>query len=144
MSGRDFDTNPKPNKNQKGFRLILKWSLIMLVLFTFLGIIQRIASPVERHLEENEYLDKIFLGEEANAWDAPGRDATVATLFEPGTILYVISEDSVRVQVRPFLRSQPDSVWIEPSNAFLYDEAVYREWMKNLDKHMYRELGSDE
>ena len=120
--------------------MILKWSLIMLVLFTALGIFQRIASPVERHLEEDEYLNKIFLGVETDAWNAAGPDATVATLFEPGTILYVISEDSLRIQVRPFLRSQPDSVWIDPEHAYLYDEDVYRDWMKDLDRRIYREL----
>jgi hypothetical protein len=129
---------------QRGFRLILKWSLIMLVLFTTLGIFQRIVSPVERYLDEEEYRDKIFLGAETDAWNAADSDATVATLFEPGTILYVIAEDSLRVQVRPFLRSQPDSVWIDPEHAFLYDEKVYRDWMKDLDRRVYRELGSDD
>ena len=131
-------------KIQSGFRLILKWSLIMLVLFTTLGIFQRIVSPVERHLDEDEYLNKIFLGAETDAWHDAGSDATVATLFEPGTILYVISEDSLRVQVRPFLRSQPDSVWIDPEHAYLYDEEIYRDWMKDLDRRVYRELGSGE
>lgn len=122
--------------------MILKWSLIMLVLFIALGILQRIASPVERHLDEDEYLNKIFLGTETDAWNTAGPDATVATLFEPGTILYVIAEDSIRVQVRPFLRSQPDSVWVDPDHAFLYDEEIYRDWMKDLDRRVYRELGS--
>lgn len=137
----DIDQGQK-NK-QDGFRLILKWSLIMLVLFTTMGILQRIASPVERHLDEDEYLNKIFLRAETDAWDAAGSDAMVATLFEPGTILYVIAEDSIRVQVRPYLRSQPDSVWIDPDHAFLYDEEMYRDWMKDLDRRVYRELGSD-
>lgn len=135
---------PGKNSNNQltGFRLILKWSLIMLVLFTALGIFQRVVSPVERHLSEDEYLNKIFIVAETDAWDSAGSVATVATLFEPGTILYVIAEDSLRVQVRPFIRSQPDSVWIDPQHAYLYDEEIYRNWMKDLDRRVYRELGS--
>lgn len=136
----DLEQGQKDKKS--GFKLILKWSLIMLVLFTVLGIFQRIASPVERHLENDEYLSKIFLGTETDAWNAAGPDATVATLFEPGTILYVISEDRLRVQVRPFLRSLPDSVWIDPENAFLYEEEIYHDWMKDLDRRIYRDLGA--
>lgn len=137
------DQGQEIQSQQSGFRMILKWSLIMLVLFTLLGIIQRVGSPVERHLDEHEYLHKIFLGDETHAWNAAGSDATVATLFEPGTILYVIAEDTMRVQIRPFIRSQPDSVWINPEHAYLYDDDIYHNWMKQQDQRLYRELGSE-
>lgn len=130
-------------RNQSGFRQVLKWSLIMLAFFTFLGIIQRFGSPIERHLQSNEFLEKGFVMNETHVWTSPDVGSQLLGIYEAGSILYVIKEDSSRVMVRPFVRSLPDSVWMDAYEIYIYTEETYRDWQRNEDQRKYREIDSE-
>ena len=117
-----------PTKENRAFRYIVGWSLFMLVVFILFGFLHRVISPVERYLDEEEYITRVFVEFEATAWSDVNDDAPASGLFEGGSVLYVIAEDSLRLQVRPFAVSRLDSVWVNRSEVISYTPEAYRQW----------------
>lgn len=123
-----IEQQPASNDQNRAFRRIVGWSVLMLVVFIVFGLLHRIISPVERHLSEDEYISRVFVEFEAAAWSGVEEDAPARGLFEGGSVLYVIQEDSLRVLVRPFAVSGLDSVWVNRSDVLTYTPEAYRQW----------------
>lgn len=130
---------PKNNESQSsdGFTLVMKWSLIMFVVAIAAGLAYRVIMPVELHLDESEYIEKVFVEFETRAWRAPGKDAVQTGTFDGGSILYVIESEQGRAMVRPFAVSRLDSVWIEEESLITYTPENYRRWQYEEERRKY-------
>lgn len=109
----------------------------MFVIAIAFGLMYRIIMPIERHLSENEYVNRVFVEFETVAWHTNQADAAAAGTFDGGSILYVIKEDIDRVMVRPFIISGLDSVWIDKSDIVQYSESRYRIWQYEEERRKY-------
>lgn len=127
----DKEKGKKPitaKKDTGGFWLVIKWTGVLLIVFIIFGFLLRIVSPVELHLDEDEFIERVFVEFESEVWDSPNSDARLIGSFDGGTILYVVDEDSQRVLVRPFAISRLDSVWIDRNSVIHYTPDTYRQW----------------
>ncbi|TVQ68031.1 MAG: hypothetical protein EA360_00845 [Balneolaceae bacterium] len=121
-------TVSNPAHQNRAFRQIVGWSVFMLVVFILFGLLHRVVSPVERHLSEDEYISRVFVEFEAVAYSGTGDEDQPAGLFDGGSVLYVVAEDSLRFQVRPFAISRLDSVWVNRGDVLDYTPEAYRQW----------------
>ena len=101
------------------------------------GLLYRVVMPIERYLDEDEYIAKVFVEFETVAWKSSATEATAAGAFDGGSVLYVIREDSNRVMVRPFTISGLDSVWVNVSDIITYSSDRYRIWQYEEERRKY-------
>ena len=135
MSDKEKGQNPITAKKYSGaFWLVMKWSGVLLIVFMIIGLLFRIISPVELHLDEDEFIQQVFTEFDSDVWDSPNADARLIGSFDGGTIIYVIAEDSQRVMVRPFAISVLDSVWIDDTSIIEYNPERYREWLEEEER----------
>ena len=114
-------------KTYAGFNVVMKWSGLFFSVLIVVGIIFRFLFPLELHLDENEYIERVFTSTNAEVFFEPEIHEPVWTL-EGGEILYVIDEDSLFYQVRPFVRIPIDSVWILKEHTLPYSAENYGRW----------------
>lgn len=119
------------------FQLILAGSAFLLIIFILFGFLHRWISPVERDLNEGEYIEKVFIEFETEVWESNREDADKLGAFEGGSVLYVIEETEERLHVRPQIISALDSVWIDRSKALPYSEQTYRDWQYEEERRRY-------
>lgn len=93
--------------------------------------------PIERHLDEDEYIERVFVEFETVAWHSADGDAVAAGAFDGGSILYVIEEGETRVRVRPFTVSALDSVWVQTEEITGYTPERYRIWQYDEERRKY-------
>ncbi len=123
--------------NNQAFGLVLKWSGVMLVVAILFGLMYRLINPVELHLDEEEYIEKVFVEEETQAWSQPAGDSTLIGTYDAGSILYVIDEQDDFLMVRPFIVSKVDSVWISTEDTTHYSQPVYEQWLYEQERRRY-------
>lgn len=131
------DQQAKTSDSNQPFKWILGVSFLMLFIFMLFGFLHRWISPVERDLEESEYIEKVFVENETEVWDDSPDNANKLGTFEGGSVLFVIKESGNRIQVRPKIVSALDSVWIDRSHVILYADDVYREWQYAEERRKY-------
>ncbi len=138
MSEKEKGQNPITTKKDSGaFWLVMKWTGILMIIFMIFGFMLRFISPVELHLNEDEFIQQVFTEFDSDVWDSPNADARLIGSFDGGTILYVIAEDSQRVMVRPFAISVLDSVWIDDTSIIEYNPDRYREWTQEEERRRF-------
>ncbi len=138
MENREKGQNPITGKKDTGgFWLVMKWTGVLMIVFMIFGFMLRFISPVELHLDEDEYIKRVFTEFDSDVWNTPDTDARLIGSFDGGTILYVIAEDSQRVLVRPFAISVLDSVWIDDTSIIEYDPDRYREWIQKQERRRF-------
>lgn len=93
--------------------------------------------PIERYLDGSEYIERVFVEFETTAWHSNQHNSDAAGLFDGGSILYVIKEDSIRVMVRPFIVSGLDSVWVNRTETISYTPERYRVWQYEEERRKY-------
>lgn len=124
-----------------GFKLVIKWSGILLIIMIAIGLSYRLMIPVQLHLDENEYIKRVFAEADSRIWIAPDNEDSLAGKVEGGTLFYVIDENAERYLVRPFNITGTDSVWIDRRNVIDYSRENYRQWQREEEK---RKFGLDE
>ena len=138
MDEKEKGHNPiTANKGTGGFWLVMKWTGVLLIVFMIFGFLLRFISPVELHLDEDEFIERVFVEFDTNVWDSPNSDATLIGSFDGGSILYVVSEDSQRVLVRPFAVSALDSVWVDRNSVIHYTPDTYRQWYHEEERRKF-------
>ena len=105
--------------------------------FIAFGFLLRSISPVELHLDEDEFIERVFVEFESEVWDSPDADARLIGSFDGGSILYVVAEDSQHVLVRPFAISHLDSVWIDRNSVIHYTPDAYRQWHNEEERRKF-------
>lgn len=101
------------------------------------GLLYRITMPIERHMDENEFIERVFVEFETTAWQTNREDALAAGAFEGGSILYVVKEDSNRSMVRPFIISALDSVWVSNDSLIRHTPDRYEAWLYEEERRKY-------
>ncbi len=117
----------KSKSSYTGFNVVIKWSGIFFVALIAVGVLYRFMFPLELHLNEDEYMKRVFTDSKTEVFFEPEINNPVWTL-EAGEILYVIDEDSLFYQVRPFVITPMDSVWILKDQTILYSAENYGRW----------------
>ncbi|MDX1591554.1 MAG: hypothetical protein R3283_06315 [Balneolaceae bacterium] len=124
-------------EDNKAFKQILTWSLAMFVVAIVFGLLYRIIMPIERHLGEDEYIDRVFVEFETTAWNSNHDNASPLGTFDGGSILYVVEKDSSRSMVRPFIISALDSVWVNSDELIIYTPDRYKNWQYEEERRKY-------
>jgi len=138
MSTKQTDSQPEHQSGStSGFALIMKWSIIMLVIAIFTGYAYRYIMPVELHLDESEYLQKVFTEFESPVTKSSSDNAEAAGLFEGGSVLYALEKENEKYLVRPFAVSGLDSVWIPVDSVITYTDENYRRWQYEEERRKY-------
>ncbi len=131
--------------SSNSFNLTLKWSVGLFLVFILIGFLFRWVSPTELHLDASVYEEKAFVTDRIEVWGDTSDAGEVAGFFEPGSIIYVLEMNDQWALVRPLRISGLDSVWVNPSELSLYDEEIYKEWSRQYERNVVRELqGSSE
>ena len=138
MDEKEKGQNPiTAKKGNGGFWLVMKWTGVLMIVFIAFGFLLRIISPVELHLDEDEFIERVFVEFESEVWDSPDAEARLIGSFDGGSILYVVAEDSQRVLVRPFAISHLDSVWIDRNSVIYYTPDAYRKWHDEEERRKF-------
>lgn len=138
MSINQDESHPNgKSDSSKGFALIMKWSVIMLVIAIATGYAYRLIMPVELHLDETEYEQKVFTEFETPVRKTSSDDSEIAGLFEGGSILYALDEENQKYLVRPFAVSGLDSVWIPIDSVTTFTDENYRRWQYEEERRKY-------
>ena len=109
----------------------------MFVVAIAFGLLYRIIMPIERHLDENEYIDRVFVEFETTAWNSSQDNASPLGTFDGGSILYIVEKDSIRSMVRPFIISGLDSVWVNSDELIIYTPDRYETWQYEEERRKY-------
>lgn len=123
--------------DNKAFKQIMTWSLAMFFVAIAFGLLYRIIMPIERYPADDDFIERVFVEFETVAWQLSQEGAAAAGVFDGGSILYVIQEDSARAMVRPFIVSGLDSVWVDNSELIEYTPERYREWQYEEERRKY-------
>jgi hypothetical protein len=143
MNSMNKESGSGGSQQYRAFKQVIIWSLLLFAVLVAFGFLYRVIVPVELHLDESEYIKKVFTEYETEARAEAGNDAPAAGLFDGGSILYVIevNEDTDSYLVRPFAVSPIDRVWISRSDAAEYSDEAYRQWQYDEEQ---RRFGLDE
>src|SRR6056297_1907017 len=123
--------------SNRGFKFLLKWSVLFFVVLVIVGLIYRSLYPVKLNLSQDEYIKQVFTIQESDVYSEPSDTATVVGEFESSEILFVIDEQDEQYLVRPLLTTYIDSVWIDQNHVFDYSPEHYRQWLYELDRRKY-------
>ncbi len=138
MSTNQTYSQSKPtSSSNSGFKLIMKWSFIMLIIAIATGYAYRLIMPVELHLDETEYEQRVFTEYETAVTKSASDSSEVEGLFEGGSILYVLEEKNQKYLVRPYAVSALDSVWVPIDSVTPYSEENYRRWQYEEERRKY-------
>jgi len=138
MSTKQSESQPEyQSSSTAGFTLIMKWSVIMLVIAIVTGYAYRMIMPVELHLDESEYQQKVFTEFETAVTKSASDSSDVAGLFEGGSVLYALEQENEKYLVRPFAVSGLDSVWIPVDSVITYSDENYRRWQYEEERRKY-------
>ncbi|MCC5940593.1 MAG: hypothetical protein JJU37_03560, partial [Balneolaceae bacterium] len=69
-------------KSTSGFTLILIWSLGLLFAFALVGVFFRIIFPLERNLDQSDYIEQVFLEFDTEYFISSEPGAESAGVFE--------------------------------------------------------------
>lgn len=127
----------QPGGSNTGFKLVMKWSIIMLIIAIVTGYAYRLIMPVELHLDESEYEQRVFTEYETLVTRSASDSSEVEGLFEGGSILYVLEEKNQKYLVRPYAVSVLDSVWVPVDSVTPYSEESYRRWQYEEERRKY-------
>lgn len=140
MSEKEWEKGLNPitgNKSTGGFSVVMKWTGVFFLLLIAIGYFYRLLMPIELHLDENEYIKRVFVEHETEAYTDPAAEGELIGLFEEGTVFYVIDQEDVYYQVRPFSVALVDSVWISKENTISYSPENYRRWQNEQDRRQF-------
>lgn len=124
-------------KGNKGFRLILVWSVGLLLAFAIFGVLFRTIFPIERSLDESEYIEQVFVEFETAYYLTAERSEAPAGHFEGGTILFVIGSQDGLSLVRPLATVKPDSVWVTSDTYINYNRESFRQWLIDEERRTH-------
>jgi hypothetical protein len=139
MSEMDKYKDESESQNST-FHFTIKWSVVLFTLFIMIGFMFRIINPTELNLDSSEYILKAFTQERIEVWNHTSKSNNPAGVFEPGSILYIIEYDEEWALVRPLRVSFLDSVWVQTSNLSIYEEELYRQWARQYERDIVRDL----
>lgn len=127
-------SSKNPNR---GFNLIIKWSLLFFVVLVIVGLIYRNLYPVKLDLNQSEYIKQVFTIQKSYVYSEPTDTVSVVGELEPSKILFVIEEQEEQYLVRPLITTYFDSVWIEKDHVFDYSPEHYQQWQYEQDRRKY-------
>lgn len=125
-------------KSTSGFKLILLWSLGLLIALAIFGVLFRAVFPLERNLDESEYMEKVFLEYETEFYINHDPGIEPLGVFEGGTILFVVESRDDWNLVRPLPMSKPDSVWVSSNTFISYNQENFRQWLIDEERRRHQ------
>jgi hypothetical protein len=133
------DSRSEKSHDNRAFKQVITWSVLLFAVLVAFGFLYRLIVPVELHLDESEYIKRVFTEFDTEARFEAGDEAPHAGVFDGGSILYVIDTDEERnfYRVRPFAVSPMDSVWISSHETIDYSEEAYRQWQREEEQRRF-------
>jgi hypothetical protein len=132
-----MSTETDTQHSNRGFRLIMKWSGLFFVILVIVGLIYRTLYPVKLQLDQDQYIKRVFTGDESKVYPTLDTVDVFYREIEAGEILYVIQEQDSLYLVRPLITMNPDSVWISQTSVIDYTPQSYKQWQMEKDQKTY-------